>query len=344
MPIITKLKEAFPQIHWQEKADLASHTFMRVGGPAEVLWVADDLDLMVQVIRFARRENIPLLVIGGASNLIVRDGGLEGLVIINHCLGGDHFPTISQVQEALDLDETYFRHVPPNAQFILGQSGVKTALLVGQAVQLELGGLEPFVGVPGSLGGAIYNNSHYQHELIGDWVVAVEVLDEQNHRLWLHQQECAFGYDASRFQHTQEIILQVLLFALPEDPNVIQERILESTIKRSGTQPLGTSNSGCIFKNVQLTAKQADRFDGKTVLSAGWLIDQAGLKGARVGDAVVSTIHANFIVNEGKATCQDIQDLITLIQSTVKQKFDIDLESEVFFLGKEDNEYAHLLR
>ena len=335
MSILSKLQEKFPNLVWQSKADLASHTYMRVGGPAEVLWVADDLETMVEVILYARQENMPLLVIGGASNIIVQDGGVDGLVIINHCLGGDHFVTAEDAQNALNLDGSYFRHVPPEGQFILSHSGVKTALLVGQTVQLNLSGLEPFVGVPGSIGGAVYNNSHYEHELIGDWVVAVEVLNEQNDRVWLHQQECAFEYDESRFQHTEEIILQALFFVLPDDPSVIQTRILESTIKRAGTQPIGTANSGCIFKNVELTPEQSALFSGKPKLSAGWLIDQAGLKGARVGGAVVSSVHANFIVNDGHAACADIQALIRQIQEAVQQKFDIHLESEVFFLGKE---------
>jgi UDP-N-acetylmuramate dehydrogenase len=335
MSILSKLQEKFPDLVWQADADLASHTYMRVGGPAEVLWVADDLEVMIEVILFARQEKMPLLVIGGASNLIIQDGGVDGLVIINHCLGGDHFLTVEAVQDVLPLDNSYFRHAQPHAQYVLSHSGVKTALLVGQTVQLKLSGLEPFVGVPGSIGGAVYNNSHYEHELIGDWVVAVEVLDEQSNRVWLHQQECAFAYDESRFQHTNEIILQALFFVLPDDPALIQTRILESTMKRAGTQPIGTANSGCIFKNVELTPEQSANFEGKTKVSAGWLIDKAGLKGARVGGAVVSSVHANFIVNDGQATCADIQALIRHIQKTVQQKFDVQLESEVFFLGKE---------
>jgi len=335
--ILPRLVEQFPELHWQEQADLASHTYMRVGGPAEVLLVIDNLDQMIEVILFARQENIKTLILGGTSNLVIRDGGVDGLVIINRCSNGEHYMNKAEVQSDLALDDSYFEHVPSSAQFLLAESGAPTAMVVDQAIKQNLTGLEPFVGVPGTLGGAVYNNSHYQTELIGDLVAAVEVLTPEGERRWIHQAESEFAYDDSRFQRSGEIILQVLLFVLPGDPDKITLMVQESDMKRSSTQPLGTPSSGCVFKNVELTPEQSAKFDGKTNLSAGWLIDQAGLKGAKVGGAEVSSVHANFIVNTGSATSQDIEQLIAKIQTTVKDKFQIELDKEVFFLGKEQN-------
>lgn len=327
--MITALKQEFPQLEWKENELLAPYSYMKVGGPAEVLWEAHQLENLVKVVRFLNQEQLPFTVLGGASNVVVKDEGISGLVIINRCdhlqwLEHDQLPTSNVEGDAKDSE-----------RWLQVASGMKTAVLVGQTATHNLTGLEPFLGVPGTLGGAIFNNSHYQHELIGDYVQAVEVLNLRGDRVWLRRSECDFAYDASRFQTSGEVILQVL-FALPEgDPAEIRDLMRESTQKRASSQPLGTANSGCMFKNVELTKQQAQEYDGKTKLSAGWLIDQAGLKGTRVGGAVVSTKHANFIVNENQATSEDIEALISIIIKKVKDKFGIQLEREVFFLGKE---------
>lgn len=325
----TKLQSNFPDKEWQQNALLAEHTYMKVGGPAEVLWVATNLDELVAVVLFARQHDIPLTVLGGASNVVIKDEGLAGLVIINRCdqlkwYETDHLPT-DQLDQEVDTSKTWFS----------AESGIKTAVLVGQTAQHNLTGLEPFLGVPGTLGGAIYNNSHYRSELIGDYIQAVEIIDEQNQRRWLSRSQCQFGYDDSRFQQRSEIILRGLFALDAGSPEQIQQLMRESTRQRAATQPLGTANSGCMFKNVELNKEQAEKFEGRSKLSAGWLIDQAGLKGLRVGDAVVSTKHANFIVNEGQASSEDIKKLTDLIIKKVQEKFGIVLEREVFFIGKE---------
>jgi UDP-N-acetylmuramate dehydrogenase len=335
MSALNQLNQQFPDLHWQSDVVLADYTYMRVGGAAEVFWEARQLDDLVKVVTFARQQEIPVLIIGGASNILIRDGGVEGLVILNHCEQGEFHENRATLQVKLQLDDSYFSHVPPEAKFLQLESGMRTSLASGLASQHSLTGLEPFIGVPGSLGGALYNNSHYQKELIGDWVVALEVLTLTNERKWLHQQECEFAYDDSRFQYSGEIILQAVLFVLPGEQLEIQDRVRESTQKRAHTQPLGTANSGCVFKNVVLTSEQSKRFEGKTTLPAGWLIDQAGLKGTRVGGAVVSPMHANFIVNDQHATSHDVEQLVALVQEKVAEKFNIQLEKEVFFLGKE---------
>lgn len=330
MSIYTTLLTKFPNLSWQENEPLAPFTYMKVGGPAEVLWIADSLEKLVEVLRFCQSKQINFHILGGASNIVIKDSGLDGLVIINR-VAELKWLTAEEVSSIVTKDQPG----QDKKQWLQVQSGIKTAVLVGATAAKQLHGLEPFLGVPGTLGGAIYNNSHYQQELIGDYVQAVEVLNSQGERQWLQAKECDFAYDHSRFQTSQEVILQVLFALSPGNPDEIKKLMQTSTQQRASTQPLGTANSGCMFKNVELTAAQAKNFDGKQKLPAGWLIDQAGLKGKQIGGAKVSTKHANFIVNTGQATSQDIEHLVDLIIKKVQQQFDITLEREVFFLGKE---------
>ncbi len=327
--LLTQLQNHFPELSFQGEVALAAYTYMRVGGPAEVLWRAQRLTDLVDVVRFVRQRHWPLTVFGGASNVVIRDGGIRGLVIINEC---------NQVQipadlTQLDLPAESVTKTAGTKQFVLAESGIKTALLIRATIDAGLTGLEPFLGVPGTLGGAIYNNSHYTEELIGNYVVAVEVAAEDGHSYWLPASVCEFSYDHSRFHHTQEIILRVLFALSKGDAPTSLQKITTATQKRAATQPLGEASSGCMFQNVTLTPAQQERF-GKKVLSAGWLIDQAGLKGLRVGDASVSTKHANFVINEGRASYRDIEQLIQKVQQAVEQQFGIHLEPEVFFLGE----------
>jgi len=354
MSNLTKLTNKFSNHDWQSDVSLAKYTFMRVGGPAEVFWIANSLDELVKVVSFCFEQQIPVTIFGGASNVIVMDEGIAGLVVLNQCSNfqifesekelsqfdlPDNFSILTSTEvtiarlKKIEDDNHQFNWQQPH--WVLAESGLITARLSTATANQGLSGLEPFVGVPGALGGAIYNNSHYQSELIGDFIVAVEVLDKQGNRNWLPQKECDFAYDYSRFQQTGEIILRALLVIFPADKDLIKQKIQASSLHRAQTQPLGFASSGCIFKNVSLSPEESKRFDGQTKLSAGWLIDQAGLKGYRQGGAMVSDVHANFIINTDRASSHDVEKLVSHIQKTVKQKFNLDLEPEVFFIGKE---------
>lgn len=310
---------------------LAPFTYMKIGGPAEVAWEAHDLDLLTEVIRFCQDSGIRWTILGGASNVVIDDAGLSGLVIINRCDAMEVLPQAA----ALSLLPVPMQGLVSQDSVVLCQSGQKTALLVGFSVEQGFTGLEPFLGVPGTLGGAIFNNSHYTQELIGTYVVAVEVLDSQGNRVWLSQAECEFGYDISRFHQSGEVILQVMFGLQKGDKAASQEIIREATVKRATTQPLGTANSGCMFRNVQVPPEKQSDYDGKTQLSAGWLIDQAGLKNLQVGGAVISNVHANFVVNTGTASSQDVRNLVKLVQEKIREKYQVELVPEVFFLGSQ---------
>jgi UDP-N-acetylmuramate dehydrogenase len=326
----TLLHTQFPELPWQSEFPLAPATYMKIGGPAEVAWEAHDLDQLVDVLRFCRDRQIPVTVLGGSSNVLIADEGVRGLVILNRC---DQMKVLPAAVARESLPVPLHGVVTDDRSYLQVESGQKTALLVGYSVQQGLSGLEPFLGVPGTVGGAIFNNSHYTQELIGTFVAAVEVLDTQGNRLWLSQSECDFGYDTSRFHQSGETILQVLFGLTVGEAAQSQQLIAEATRKRATTQPLGTANSGCMFRNVEVPPEKQDEYDGQTHLSAGWLIDQAGLKGLQVGGAVVSDKHANFIVNTGTATASDVKQLVQKIQSTIQEKNGVTLVPEVFFLG-----------
>lgn len=267
---------------------------------------------------FCHQHDIKITLFGGASNVIVADQGIKGLVL--HLTNQDLAITDQKIG-----DKT----------IIHAEAGIKMALLVSQIVQQGYQGLEYFLGVPGTLGGAIYNNSHYLSHLIGEHVHGVEVINRQGELRWLTQEECEFGYDSSRFQKSKELIFSVDFALLPGDKAASQTLIKEATEYRANTQPLGTPNSGCIFENAPNTEqlkKLFPQFADKSHVSGGFLIDQAGLKGTRIGDIEVSDKHAAFFINKGQGTASDVKKLITQVKRTVKEKFGVELHEEVFYL------------
>jgi UDP-N-acetylmuramate dehydrogenase len=325
--VFDQLSAAFPQLEWQRGALLAPFTYMKIGGPAEVLWQATDRDELCSVLQFCRENSVETTILGGGSNVLLPDEGLAGLVIINETSELEHFTSLPSELEQFSK--------PGVEGYVMSDSGVKTALLVRFAVDHSLAGLEPFLGVPGTVGGATVNNSHYTDELIGDFIVAVEVLDDTGKRMWLSQADCAFAYDHSRFHVTDEVVIRVLFALQQGEQAVSMEKIRSATVKRATTQPLGTANSGCMFKNVTLPEEKRAEYDGKSSLSAGWLIDQSGLKGERVGRIVVSDKHANFFINEGNGTAAQVKELVQKVQVAVNAKFGLELQPEVFFLSGE---------
>lgn len=329
--IFPALSKAFPNLVFEQDVVLAPFTYMKVGGPAEVLWKATEREALRDVLLWMG-ENAPevkVTILGGASNVVVTDEGVSGLVIINLC---DKSEVLDEARRR-ELYGAEFERLARQADgYLLAETGLKTALLVRASLDVQLAGLEPFLGVPGTVGGAIFNNSHYTNELIGTYVEAVEVIS-QGKVTWLSQEECEFMYDHSRFHSTHEPILRVVFALQSGEKERSFALIQEATQKRASTQPLGTANSGCMFKNAALSPEQQVAYDGKETLSAGWLIDQAGLKGERIGGAVISQKHANFIVNEGNATFADVEALVKRVQEVVKEKFGIQLEREVFFIG-----------
>jgi UDP-N-acetylmuramate dehydrogenase len=311
---LSRLQTAFPDLPFQGQYPLAQQTYFKLGGPAEVYVELADPDQITQVVTFCRQNNLPLTIFGGASNIIVADEGITGLVL------------------KLTNDQ-----VAVNGTTVTAGAGVKTALLVKATVDHGLAGLEYFLGVPGNVGGAVFNNAHYLQHLIGEFITQVEVVQPTGHRTWLTHDECDFSYDHSRFQTSGEIILTIEFNLNPGDKAASLELIKEATLYRAQTQPLGEPSSGCIFQNVPMTTELAERFPqyrDKAFIGGGFLIDQAGLKGAKEGDIEVSHKHAAFFVNHGRGTATQVATLIERVRTRVKELFGVQLQLEVFWLGR----------
>ncbi|HYD35512.1 MAG TPA: UDP-N-acetylmuramate dehydrogenase [Vitreimonas sp.] len=316
---LSTLTTTFPDLPFQANYPLKELSYFKIGGPAEVYIELANKDQIAVVVKLCQEHHIKLTIVGGASNVIIADEGIQGLVM----------RVLHDVLEQTD-------QTVENKTIIRAGTGLKMALLVSRVVHMGFGGLEYFLGVPGTLGGAVYNNSHYLAHLIGEHIHRVQVVNQAGELQWLSNSECEFAYDSSRFQRTKEVILEVE-FALAEgNKEESQALIREATQYRADTQPLGIPNSGCIFQNTPNTdylRQLFPQFASKTHVSGGFLIDQAGLKGTRVGDVEVSHKHAAFIINKGQGTAQDVKQLITQIKATVKDKFGVELREEVFYLG-----------
>lgn len=299
----------------QEKVNLAPFTYMKVGGPADYFAEVFSQNELVEAVLWARKKQTNFLVIGGGSNLIFPDEGFRGMVIRNR----------TDKLEFMDNNR------------LKAESGVLISRLVWAAIDHDLAGLEEFLGVPGTVGGAVFNNSHHLNHLIGDYIETVEVLNSNGEIKSYSQEEMKFAYDYSIIQETAEVILTAVFALTQGDQAELSGKAKAALQRRRDTQPLELPSSGCMFKNIgKDTAEKYKIPNGIT--SAGYLIDQAGLKGKRVGDAEVSRVHANFIVNRGKASFNEIAALTDKVKQAVFNKFGIELEKEVFFVNPQNGE------
>jgi UDP-N-acetylmuramate dehydrogenase len=283
---------------------LAPRTTFRIGGPADLLIEANAVPELIDFARLAQRFDVPVFILGNGSNLLVLDGGIRGLVIEDHC-------------------EQFFLDVNSQGRAKLHvECGASLPGLANRMARQGWSGLEWAIGVPGTLGGAIVGNAGAHDRCIADNILTVSILDQDSLVRELPKTELAFDYRTSRFkQTTGEIVLSADLELVRDDPQVCIARMNEFTEKRRRTQPTEPS-VGSMFKN-----PPDDH--------AGRLIEQAGLKGTRVGNIEVSAAHANFFVNRGGATASDVTQLIRLVRERVRDKFGVELELEIEIVGNE---------
>jgi UDP-N-acetylmuramate dehydrogenase len=301
---------------------LAKHTYFKLGGPADLFFEALTSDDLVMTIQSAINFKVPYYVLGGGSNILVTDKGFRGLVIKNKS---------GRIQLKGFTGSASKGHFDLKEVIVQSDSGVPTNKLIRYTVDEGLEGLEDFLGLPGSVGGAVYNNSHHLSELIGVHVVEVIVIDEQGSLKKYQHDDMKFEYDYSILHKTHETILMVSFQLKRGDKVALWEKATAAVKRRSSTQPLGLPSSGCIFRNIPLADKMRL---GVPTSSSGYLIDKAGLKGLRVGGAYVSDIHANFIVNDGTATTRDVLQLVDQVKAAIKEKYGVTLEMEVFLVGE----------
>ena len=283
-------------------APLAPLTWYRIGGPARILVEAASTDDIRIVGKLLSEIPIPALVMGAGSNLLISDEGFPGIVIR---LEGE-FQNLDVVPEALS---------------IVAGAAAPLAKVVHEGCRIGMNGMERLAGIPGSVGGALFMNAGTYGEYIDGLVESVETLTESNEIIIVPRDECGFAYRTSRFRNTDEIILRCTLIGEYGDPDILRAEVERRLEHRRNTQPIDALSCGCVFRNPG---------GGR---SAGRLIDEAGLKGTRIGGAVISEKHANFFINEGGACAEDILRLMAIARKKVFELYGVRLEAEVRVAG-----------
>ena len=311
------IRDAFGDNRVRRNAPLAPLTTFRVGGPADWLIDLHGAAELREAIALARRAGVPVTVLGGGSNVLVSDTGVRGLVVRVH--GGD--------VAAIDP-----RHVRADG-------GVTINGLVRWTIYRGISGLEAWAGTPGTVGGAIHGNAHFRGRLIGELIESVTLASRTGMIDEAPAAALEFGYDYSRLHRTGEIVVAAVFRVGAGDPAALRAVARESLAFRKRTQPLESASAGCIFQNPDAAR---DRVPEGIPASAGALVDRAGLKGARSGQAMVSTTHANFIVNHGGASARDIRALIERCKRGVRDRFGVELREEIVYLGDiQDGDASH---
>ncbi len=279
---------------------MSEHTTFRIGGPADALAVPTTIPELKDLLRFCAQQELPIMVIGRGSNLLVRDGGLRAVVIKI----ADAMSTVALTDNGLSAE-----------------AGISLAALSRTAASAGLGGLEFASGIPGTLGGALMMNAGAYGGNMQDVVEQVTALDMNGQEYVLSAAELDFGYRHSALQDRRLIAVSAQLCLPEQDPMVSKQTMADLAAKRREKQPIHLPSAGSVFK----------RPPGHY---AGALIQQAHLMGKRIGGAEVSTLHAGFIVNIGGASAADVENLIHHVQKTVYNQSGVRLETEVRIIGE----------
>jgi UDP-N-acetylmuramate dehydrogenase len=288
---------------------LSEYTTFRIGGPADLFYSTETADDLATAVLAARDLQIPYFILGLGANILIGDKGFRGLAIRSHA---SHF-TFSDTGE------------------LRVESGAVVGELIPEAVERGWSGLEHYVGIPSTVGGAVWQNLHFLEPeperkrtmFIADVFKSCELLTEEGERKTVGADYMQFGYDTSILHHRRDVALAVT-FQLERGDTATMHRIMQENLSWRGARHPWLQfhpSAGSIFKKIE-------------GMGAGRLIDQCGLKGFRHGDAQISHIHANIMVNLGKATACDVRELIAIAQDAVEKKFGVRLEPEIGFIGE----------
>lgn len=318
--MLKKQLEQFGQVKTNEP--LAKHTTFKIGGPAEYLVVVEDTEKLVALLQFVDGAGIPYFILGGGSNMLAGDEGFRGVVI----------KVKTQKTEVL-------------SDGLLVDAGCITVAVAQLSMQHNFTGFEWGVGVPGTIGGAVRGNAGAMGGEMKDSVVSVTVYRD-GEVVELSAADCGFGYRDSVFKHGGGVVLRVRLRLLPVDTKEGAKKALEYLQYRNKTQPQGYASTGCVFKNYEIKPNECAReaallaaypedhakieqFFATKKIPAGWLVEKAGQKGARIGNAMVSERHGNFVVNTGGATATEVLALVEQVKNAVHETTGFTIEEEM---------------
>lgn len=304
---------------------LGKYTTFKIGGPADYFYNAKTIEDFVSAILLGRKLHLPIFILGGGTNILIGDKGIRGLVVRN----GTRAISMRGAKGSMSKGKSN------ELVFVEAESGVVMNQLVRFTVEEGLSGLEMQLGLPGSVGGAVYMNSKWTHPTgyVGDVVYQAKILTPESEIKEVPKSYFQFAYDTSILQKSQDIVLSVVFALRRKEKTALWKIANESVLYRHGTQPQGVHSPGCTFRNISEAEAMAVSTPNHTT-SAGFLVDHSGCKGMRVGDAYVSDMHANFIINKGAARAADVVQLIEKIRKKVFDQFGVRLEEEIVRVGE----------
>lgn len=310
----------------QENVPLASHTTFGIGGPAKYFAEAESAEEIVECCKWANPPTggLPIFVLGGGSNVLISDKGFNGLVVK---VQSSKFKVQSSALEV--------------------EAGVPLAKIVSEAVSAGLSGLEWAIGIPGTVGGAVCGNAGAFGKETADNLESVKALDLEDLSVKeFKKSECGFCYRDSMFKNNRDWIILEAVFKLEKgEPAEIKEVMKDCVKQRERSFGSGQKCAGSFFKNIEWERSdinksefikkylEIEQFKDKSKIAAGFLIDFFGFKGKKIGGAMVSNEHANFIVNTGNATAEDVVSLAALIKEKISSRYGFNLEEEVCMVG-----------
>lgn len=303
MDIEKELQEVINKKNIFKDEPMSKHTSFKIGGNADYFIKITSIEELKDLFKISKKHNMPITLVGNGTNLLVKDGGIRGFVI------------------KIDMNNFKIKRTTKYVEITV-ESGMTLAALANVALKEEITGLEFLSGIPGTIGGALRMNAGAYGGEMKDIVVKTRYMTYDGKVKTMTLPEHKFEYRNSVFSKMNVIILDTTIRLSKGNKKEIDAKMKEFAASRKEKQPLEYPNAGSTFKR-------------KEGVITAQLIDQAGLKGYSVGDAEVSTKHAGFIINKGKATAKDVLDLVEHIKKTIREKNNLDIELEIIVLGEE---------
>jgi UDP-N-acetylmuramate dehydrogenase len=314
----------------QRDIPLAKYTSFKIGGPAKYFFLAKNNDDLVKAVAWSKKLKIPSYILSGCSNVLVADIGFNGLVILN------------QAQDIIFSAKHGSASGGKSNNQVVADAGVNLMDLVNKSIENGLSGLEWAAGIPGSVGGAIRGNAGAFRGEIADNITKVEVMRGAK-QFVLDKSQCEFKYRDSIFKHNNDLIISAEFELSKGDKTKSQQQVNEILQNRKTKQPLEFPSAGCVFKNILITSANKDEVAKLNNLPqeylkykkipAAWLIDSLDLKGKTIGKAQVSDKHANFMINLGGATANEVLQLISYVKMSVRDNLGFQLMEEIEYVG-----------
>ena len=311
-------------ISMKEHINLGPYTYFKIGGPARFFVEVMSPEDLKEAIAFARKNKLPFVVLGAASNILVSDNGFAGVVI-----------------------RMMLRDIQRDGTALVIGCGVPNAIAVARSIKENLTGFEWAIGIPGTIGGSVRGNAGCYSGEMKDVIERVKVFNTKTGKIEeKNNAACRFNYRDSIFKHSLHLIILEAVLRLREgNPETSQKLVRFYTTSRAHSQDIGSESAGCIFKNAPWPDDEVSRkrllhfspylaeFSHQPVIPAGFLIDRLGLKGRAIGRVSISKKHGNYFINQGGATAEEVIMLIGLVKEYVHRKYGLHLEEEIQYVG-----------